>query len=54
MSETLTQIATRLSTAKNRREAKEAHESDVRVQLIYAFNGIGKTRLWTSSLKWTV
>jgi AAA domain len=38
-------IAQTLKDAKHKTKAKDARESDVTVQLIYAFNGTGKTRL---------
>jgi wobble nucleotide-excising tRNase len=41
----LTDIAQTLKDAKHKTKAKDASESDVKVQLIYAFNGTGKTRL---------
>lgn len=45
MSQSLRQIAESLRDAQNITRAKEAQSSDVKVQLIYAFNGNGKTRL---------
>ncbi|MCT4637463.1 MAG: AAA family ATPase [Bacteroidales bacterium] len=45
MSQSLKQIAESLRDAQNITRAKEAQISDVKVQLIYAFNGNGKTRL---------
>lgn len=45
MSVSLTDIAQTLKDAKHKTKAKDARESDVTVQLIYAFNGTGKTRL---------
>lgn len=45
MGVSLTDIAQTLKDAKHKNKAKEASESDVKVQLIYAFNGTGKTRL---------
>lgn len=45
MGVSLTDIAEQLKNAKHKTKSKEAIESDVRVQLIYAFNGTGKTRL---------
>jgi len=45
MSHSLTQIAESLKDSKNITRAKDAKSSDVKVQLIYAFNGSGKTRL---------
>ncbi|BAH41690.1 anticodon nuclease [Brevibacillus brevis NBRC 100599] len=45
MSVSLTEIAQTLKNAKHKTKAKDASESDVTVQLIYAFNGTGKTRL---------
>ncbi|MCB5288183.1 MAG: AAA family ATPase [Candidatus Cloacimonetes bacterium] len=45
MGVSLTDIAEQLKNAKHKTKSKEASESDVRVQLIYAFNGTGKTRL---------
>lgn len=41
----LDKIAEQLKDAKHSTKAKSATESDVKVQLIYAFNGTGKTRL---------
>ncbi|CAJ1316628.1 AAA family ATPase [Paenibacillus nuruki] len=45
MGESLIDIAQTLKDAKHKTNAKDASESDVKVQLIYAFNGTGKTRL---------
>jgi hypothetical protein len=45
MGASLTEIAQTLKDAKFKTKAKVAKESDVTVQLIYAFNGTGKTRL---------
>lgn len=45
MGQSLLKIAETLRDAKNITDAKEANISDVKVQLIYAFNGMGKTRL---------
>ncbi|MGN7764824.1 AAA family ATPase [Paenibacillus sp. 22594] len=45
MSVSLTDIAQTLKDATHKTKAKNASESDVTVQLIYAFNGTGKTRL---------
>lgn len=45
MGTSLTEIAQTLKDAKHKTKAKDASESDVKVQLIYAFNGTGKTRL---------
>ncbi|EJR02581.1 hypothetical protein II5_04084 [Bacillus cereus MSX-A1] len=45
MGVSLTDIAQTLKDAKHKTKAKDASESDVKVQLIYAFNGTGKTRL---------
>lgn len=45
MGVSLTDIAEQLKNAKHKTKSKDADESDVRVQLIYAFNGTGKTRL---------
>ncbi|WP_342419524.1 AAA family ATPase [Paenibacillus sp. FSL H8-0168] len=45
MGVSLTDIAQTLKDAKHKTKAKDARESDVTVQLIYAFNGTGKTRL---------
>ncbi|WP_323756198.1 AAA family ATPase [Roseivirga sp.] len=45
MSQSLRQIAESLRDAQNIIRAKDAQNSDVKVQLIYAFNGSGKTRL---------
>lgn len=42
---TLTGIAQQIEGAKNTVKAREEKKSDVKVQLIYAFNGVGKTRL---------
>ncbi|MFK4439950.1 AAA family ATPase [Paenibacillus sp. RC21] len=45
MGGSLTDIAQTLKDAKHKTKAKGASEADVTVQLIYAFNGTGKTRL---------
>lgn len=45
MGVSLTDIAKQLKDAKHKTKAKDASDSDVKVQLIYAFNGTGKTRL---------
>lgn len=45
MGNSLSEIAEQLKEAKHRTSAKDASESDVMIQLIYAFNGTGKTRL---------
>ncbi|MBI9091320.1 MAG: AAA family ATPase [Desulfobacterium sp.] len=45
MSKTLTEIAQQLKGATHNRKARSARTIDIKVQLIYAFNGIGKTRL---------
>ncbi|WP_433956859.1 AAA family ATPase [Cytobacillus horneckiae] len=45
MGVSLTDIAQTLKDAKHKTKAKDERETDVRVQLIYAFNGTGKTRL---------
>jgi len=45
MSQSLTEIAQSLKDAQSVTRAKAAQSSDVKVQLIYAFNGNGKTRL---------
>lgn len=45
MGKPLNEIAKELKDVKHRTNAKLATESDVKVQLIYAFNGTGKTRL---------
>ena len=45
MSVSLGEVAEELKNAQNRVPAREENESDVKVQLIYAFNGAGKTRL---------
>jgi len=45
MGKTLDEIAEELNNAKNTTNARPAKESDIKVQLIYAFNGVGKTRL---------
>lgn len=45
MGETLTKIAAKIRNAKHKTTARPATEKDVKVQLIYAFNGTGKTRL---------
>jgi hypothetical protein len=45
MSQKLAEIAQSLKDAKNIIRAREERESGVKVQLIYAFNGSGKTRL---------
>ncbi len=42
---TLTDIAQTLKDAKHKTKSKDESVSDVKVQLIYAFNGTGKTRL---------
>lgn len=42
---TLTDIAQMLKDAKHKNKSKDKSVSDVKVQLIYAFNGTGKTRL---------
>lgn len=45
MGKTLDEIAEQLKNAKNIVNARTASEKDVPIQLIYAFNGTGKTRL---------
>lgn len=45
MGKTLTEVAQQLKEAKHKTDAKAEHISDVKIQLIYAFNGMGKTRL---------
>ncbi len=45
MAQTLEKIAETLRDAKNVKRANPEQVSDVKVQLIYAFNGVGKTRL---------
>lgn len=45
MAYSLTEIAQKLKGAKHTTKAREKSETDVKVQLIYAFNGTGKTRL---------
>ena len=45
MGKTLNEIAHQIKDAKHKTKAKTASESDVKIQLIYAFNGTGKTRL---------
>lgn len=45
MGKSLNEIAQQLKDAKHVVKAKVASEKDVKVQLIYAFNGTGKTRL---------
>lgn len=45
MGKSLNEIAVQLKEAKNTMKARSASESDVKIQLIYAFNGTGKTRL---------
>lgn len=45
MGKSLDKIAEDLKNAKNITSGSAASESDVKVQLIYAFNGAGKTRL---------
>jgi len=45
MSVTLTDIAQTLKDTKYKTKSKDESVSDVKVQLIYAFNGTGKTRL---------
>lgn len=45
MGDSLTDIAQKLKDAKHKTKAKAESVSDVQVQLIYAFNGTGKTRL---------
>ena len=42
---TLTDVAQMLKDAKHKNKSKDKSVSDVKVQLIYAFNGTGKTRL---------
>ena len=45
MGKSLSEIAKQSKEAKHRISARDASESDVMIQLIYAFNGTGKTRL---------
>ena len=45
MSETLIEIAEKIKNSKEIIRPREQKESDVKVSLIYAFNGTGKTRL---------
>ncbi len=45
MAQTLGKIAEKLRDVKNVKRANPEQVSDVKVQLIYAFNGVGKTRL---------
>ena len=45
MGVSLTDIAQTLKDAKHITKSKDESVSDVKVQLIYAFNGTGKTRL---------
>ncbi|MBR6722696.1 AAA family ATPase [bacterium] len=45
MSETLEQIAKNLKDKKGKTKRKESSEYEITIQLIYAFNGTGKTRL---------
>lgn len=45
MGQSLTQIAQQLKNAEHRTSPVAAKISAVKVQLIYAFNGMGKTRL---------
>lgn len=45
MSETLIEIAEKIKNSKKIISPREQKESDVKVSLIYAFNGTGKTRL---------
>ena len=45
MPETLVEIARNLKNTKEKIPQKEAKEYDIKVQLIFAFNGTGKTRL---------
>jgi len=45
MGKSLNEIAQQLKDAKYKTKAKTASESDVMIQLVYAFNGTGKTRL---------
>ena len=45
MGQSLTDIAQQLKNAEHTTREKPARTSDVKVQLIYAFNGAGKTRL---------
>lgn len=45
MEKSLSEIAEQLKEVKHRTSARDAGESDVMIQLIYAFNGTGKTRL---------
>ena len=45
MGKNLNEIAQQLKDAKHKTKARTVSESDVMIQLIYAFNGTGKTRL---------
>ena len=45
MGKSLTEIAQQLKEAVHKTKAVTEKVSDVKVQLIYAFNGTGKTRL---------
>ena len=45
MSKTLIEIAKNIKDTKGKTKKKEEKEYDIKVQLIYAFNGTGKTRL---------
>ena len=45
MSNSLTEIAQQLQRTTHKTRAVAEKTSDVKVQLIYAFNGTGKTRL---------
>jgi hypothetical protein len=45
MSKTLTEIARQLKSATHKTKAVAKKDTDVKVQLIYAFNSTGKTRL---------
>ena len=45
MKKNLNEIAQQLKDAKHKTKARTVSESDVMIQLIYAFNGTGKTRL---------
>lgn len=45
MGQSLTDIAQQLKNAEHRTRSAAATASAVKVQLIYAFNGTGKTRL---------
>lgn len=45
MSKTLIEIAKNIKDAKGKTQKKEEKEYDIKVHLIYAFNGTGKTRL---------